>query len=151
MYFQKKRTILICLFIYVEKQPVLFIWMSVPWWVPTTVSALWGQNRNRIWTNIPQIPQKAARRNVKKVSQNILIQTGVVKAALLSLMHIQSPPYLKHKHSHIQIITITVIPNVIKYSKFKFPVTPRFDSVSSPLSFIHCSQPYWHPWCFLAF
>lgn len=52
----------------------------------------------------PPNPPKSSEKECKKVSQNILIQTGVVKAALLSLMHNQSPPYLKHKHSHIQII-----------------------------------------------
>lgn len=29
-----------------EQQPVLFIWMSVPWWVQTIFSALWDQKPN---------------------------------------------------------------------------------------------------------
>lgn len=61
-----------------EKQPVLFIWMSVPWWVQTIFSALWDQNQNRIkQTKIPspQTPEKQ-QEGMQEVLRDILIQVG---------------------------------------------------------------------------
>ena len=50
-----------------EKQPVLFIWMSVPWWVQTIFSALWDQNQNRIkQTIIPPISPRSSKKECKK-------------------------------------------------------------------------------------
>lgn len=50
-----------------EKQPVLFIWMSVPWWVQTIFSALWDQNQNRIkQTKIPPKSPRSSKKECKK-------------------------------------------------------------------------------------
>ena len=50
-----------------EKQPVLFIWMSVRWWVQTIFSALWDQNQNRIkQTKIPPKSPRSSKKECKK-------------------------------------------------------------------------------------
>lgn len=64
-----------------EKQPVLFIWMSVPWWVQTIFSALWDQNQNnKTNKNPPQIPEKQ-QEGMQEVLTGHTDPGGVVNAA----------------------------------------------------------------------
>lgn len=77
-----------------EKQPVLFIWMSVPWWVQTIFSALWDQNQNRRkQTKIPPPPnpREAARRNARSLTGHT-DPGGAVNAACDLNAHPTSSP-----------------------------------------------------------